>query len=254
MLCTMMICLLLVLGKPVSGVEDGYLELSVKDAPGKPVKQVEITCKEQCSTSPSDSKGKARIKLPPNKHSDDWVTLILVVRPSTPNWVLISPWDDRVNVPSFANRAENVTSLIVVRKGDKQILSTGIALQSLAARCVGRTTPANKQTISDEERKLILKQQAEAVGLGPEEVDQAIREWGKKVQDPLQGGVAALYERNFPKAEELLRESYNIRKERFQTAGRDFADGAFFLGRSLFEQAKYSLAVNKFQEVIHKKG
>src|SRR5205085_6075662 len=103
--------------------------------------------------------------------------------------------------------------------------------EAMTARVLKEVTPKLDRQISDEERKPVLKQQAEAVGLKPEEVDQAIREWGKTVTDPYRQGLAALYEKNFPKAEKLLVQSYQTRKDAFQ-------DAAFFLGQTLFEQGK----------------
>src|SRR5205085_8396145 len=115
--------------------------------------------------------------------------------------------------------------------------------EAMTARVLKEVTPKLDRQISDEERKLVLKQQAEAVGLKPEEVDQAIRAWGKTATDPYQQGLAALYEKNFPKAEQLLTQSYQKRKSAFQ-------DAAFFLGQALYGQGKYSEAVDKFQEVL----
>jgi hypothetical protein len=128
--------LLLLLGI-LPSVEEGYLELFVKDATGKLLRDVDVGCKEKCSVAVSDSRGRARLKLPPQLHSDDWVSLQIVKRAGGPNWTLISPWDDRLNIPSFANKTENNTTVVVVRKGDKQILKSGVALQALAERCVG---------------------------------------------------------------------------------------------------------------------
>src|SRR5581483_2593914 len=227
-------------------MEEGYLELFVKSPSGSPIRNLAITCQEQCATSPSDYRGKVRLKLPTQIHSDDWVTLSLVKRARGVDWVLISPWDDRVNIPSFSNQPKHITSVVVVRRGDKTILHTGAALQSLAKRCVERVPSSEKRAVTDEERRLVLKQQAEAVGLKPEEVDQAIREWGKKATDPHDRGIAALYEQRFPEAETLLKESYQLRKEAAQKAIADLADAAFFLGQALYAQGKYNEAVDKF--------
>lgn len=232
-------------------IEEGFLELYVRTATGKRVRNLSIACKEaRCSTGVSDSNGKARLRLKPQVGSDDWVLLQIVKRRAAPDWVLISPWDDRVNVPSFANKADNITSIVVVLKGDKQILRSGIALKALTERCVGRVAPNADWKITDVEREQVRKEQADAVGLSPEELDQAIREWGRKARDPFERGLMKLYEENYPEAERLLKESYEIRKETFRKASKEYADAAYFLGQSLYEQGKYSESVDTFQEVI----
>src|SRR5262249_52403710 len=92
--------------------------------------------------------------------------------------------------------------------------------------------------------------QAEVVGLTPEEVDAAIREWGKKAQDPYQQGLAALYEKNYPESTKLLTQSFEVRKETAQKAVTEYADVSFFLGRSFYEQGRYRESVEKFQEAV----
>ncbi len=186
--------------------------------------------------------------------SDDWVSLQIVRRAGSPHWVLLSPWDDRVNVPSFANKAENITAIVVVLKGDKEILRSGVALRALTERCNGRVQPKAGQQITDEERQLARKAQAEAVGLTPEELDQAIREWGRRAKDPYERGLVELYEKNYSKAEELLKESQAIRKETFQKAKAELANTTTFLGQSLYLQGKFSEAVVAFREVTVLKG
>jgi hypothetical protein len=84
--------------------------------------------------------------------------------------------DKTQQAPTYRTGNVRIAASYSPATSDKAILSTGIALQSLVARCVGRVTPTDKHGISDEERKQILKQQADAVGLTSEEVGQAIRE------------------------------------------------------------------------------
>lgn len=228
--------------------EEGYLDLYITDVTSKSIPNVMITCQEGCSTTMSDSRGKARLKLPPQIRSDDWVTLQIVNRSGGQQWVLISPWDYRLNLPSFANKPNNTSFITIARKGDRQILSSGKAVEIITARILYRLRTTLEKEISDEARRLVLKEQAEAVGLTPSDVDNAIREWGKSAHDPFQQGLAALYEKNFPKAEELLTMSYKISKEEKEKTDAKFADRAFFLGLAKYEQGKFSEAAEKFQE------
>src|SRR5882672_9425810 len=178
------LALILRITAPPSIVEAGYLDLYVKDATGKAVKNLQITCKGEvsCSTAYTDSEGEARLKLPTNVQPTRWVLLQVINRANTIQWALISPWDDRVNIPSYENRSENMVSVVVVRKGDRQVLRSGIALRALVERCTGNLSPVAYRGISDEANR-IRRQQAEAIGLTPEELDEAIRDWAIKVKD-----------------------------------------------------------------------
>src|SRR5215510_5927527 len=226
-------------------VEEGILDLRVTDVMGQTVRNIGITCGERCATAYTDDAGRARLRLPPEKRSDDWVFLQTLKGTGAQEWVLISPWDYRLNVPSFANKPDNIAVVTVARKGDRQLLSSGRAVETLTARIVRQLKAKLEHEVSDAERQLVLKEQAESFGLTPQDVDAAIREWGRKAEDPYQQGLAALYERNFPKATELLTKSYEIRKAEKEN---EFVDAAVFLGDALYAQGKFHDAVVKYRE------
>jgi hypothetical protein len=183
-----------------SPIEDHILVLFVTNTVDEQVDDLTITCAGDCSQS-SAVQGKVRIKLPPQTRPGDWVSLQIIKRQDGrargADWALISPWDNRVMVPSFENKADNAVPVVVARRGDKQILSSGKAVEALANRVLSGVTPKLDQQISDEERRMVLKLQAEAVGLTPEEVDRAIREAGAKTKDLNLQAKAALYEKRF---------------------------------------------------------
>jgi tetratricopeptide (TPR) repeat protein len=229
-------------------VEEGILDLRVTDVTGQTLRNIGVTCGERCATAYSDDAGLARLKLPPEKRSDDWVSLQVMRGSGGQDWVLISPWDYRLNVPSFVNKPDNIAVITVARKGDRQILSSGRAVETLTARIVKQLKAKLEREVSDEERHLVLKQQAESFGLTPQDVDTAIREWGRKAEDPYHQGLAALYERNYPRATELLTKSYDIRKAEKEEKESEFVDAALFLGDALYAQGKFREAVVKYQE------
>jgi tetratricopeptide (TPR) repeat protein len=229
-------------------VEEGVLELRVTDVTGQTVRNIGITCGERCATAYSDDVGRARLKLPPDKRSDDWVSLQTMKGSGGQEWVLVSPWDFRLNVPSFANKPENIAVVTIARKGDRQLLSSGKAVETLTARIVRQLKAKLEREVSDQERQLVLQEQAASFGLSPQDVDAAIREWGRKAEDPYQQGLAALYERNFPKATELLTKSYEIRKAEKEKKENEFVDVALFLGDALYAQKQYREAVVKYKE------
>lgn len=239
--------------------EDGYLELQVNDPASRAVKGVEFTCAQGCATALSDDAGRVRLKLSPSIKPNDWVYLKVVNQ----SWALISPWNSQLNVPSFANGRQNITNIIVARKGDKQILSSGESIKALLARALSQTNQfkslalekdrrlvLEQRTLSDTERKHALKEIADSVGLTTEELNIAIREWGQKASDPFDRGIYELWERNYPKADELLTLSYNLRKDAKQNADTKFADVAFNLGRAKYEGRKYREAIERFEEAL----
>ncbi len=231
--------------------EDGYLELQVNDPASRAVKGVEFTCAQGCATSPSDDAGRVRLKLPPNIKSNDWVYLKLVNQ----SWALISPWNSQLNVPSFANSRQNITTIIVARKGDKQILSSGESIKALLARAVNKANQFKSLAQEKDrqlayERKLGLKEIADSIGLTPEELDAAIQVWGKKANDPFDRGIYELYEQNYSKADELLTQSYNLRKEAKLKADNEYADAALNLGQVKYYIGRYQEAIEKFHEAL----
>src|SRR5262249_48322300 len=219
-------------------VEEHILTLFVTNTAEEQVSDITVTCKGDCPQT-SAAQGKVRLKLPPETRPGEWVTLQIIKRAGGADWVLISPWDSRVIIPSFENKADNAVPVVVARKGDKHMLSNSKAIETLVARVLKEIVPKLDKQISDEERRLALKLQAEGVGLTPEEVDAAIRAWSKKVQDPYQQGLAALYEKNYSESTKLLTQSFRVRKEAANKAIHEYTDAAFFLGQSLYDQGRY---------------
>jgi hypothetical protein len=162
-----------------SAFEDGILPLHITDAANNQVSDITIICQEGCSPAISDSRGIARLKLPPQKRSGDWVTLRIVNSAGTPFRLLISPWNDRVIIPPFEDEANNRASVVVIRKGDKHILSSGVAIEAIIQRALKAERPKLEQQIAAEECKRALQEQADGVGLTLEEVSEAIREKAK---------------------------------------------------------------------------
>lgn len=237
--------------------ETGYFDLKVTDASGRVVTRVDIKCPDgRCYQGQSDDQGIAHIRLVGNVRPD-WVKISILRRQHGPDWVLLSPWDDRIVVPSDSNSPENVQNVIVVRRHDKQILRQGEALTALTERLVRRALQAADKRVSEAQRMLVLRRQAESFGLTPEEVEQAIREHAKTATDPFTVALVALLDNDLPKAEALFTESYTQRKEAAKISqeralqdAMKFADAAFGLGQTLSEQDKNSEAIEKFKEAL----
>lgn len=216
-------------------VIDAYDEQTRKD--------VSITCKEGCQPATFGDDGLGVIKLPPDIQPGDWITLRIRNQAAKgTEWVFISPWDGRVVVP---RRATEEISIVVVRKGNKHLLSSAKAIEKVTEVMFGKIKPELDRQVSEEERKMVLKQLAEMVGFTPEELSRAILEMGEKAKDPHRQGLAALYDNNYTESTRLLEQSYQMRKEE---AYRKISDEAFYLGQSLYGERKYKEAIVKLEE------
>lgn len=219
--------------------EQGVLVVHVEDVGGHPVSGVEIGTRGDGGAAVTDRNGKARIKLAPQTRANTWITLQVVASPAGKDYVMVSPWDSRHLVPSFENETENYVPVVVAARGDRDALQSGRALKAIVAKINQVTAPRSKEATTEEQRRAALAETAKDFGLKPEEVDQAIRAWGARSQDPYEKGLAALYERNYPEATKRLSESLEVREKQLAIAQAEVRDSAFFLGQSLFEQGRY---------------
>jgi len=236
--------------------EEGILVVHVEDVKGNPVAGVTLTPKgDGAAGSPTDKLGKTRLRLAPATRPGHWVTLQVLPKKRGLDWVFVSPWNQRTLVPSFANESENFVEVVLGERGNRDLLASGQAIKAMTAGIVEQLGPRlDNSEITDEERKRVLAEQAAAFGLKPEEVDKAIRIWGAKAQDPYDAGLAALYARNYPEAEERLKKSLEVRRQERDEAQMKVAEAAFFLGRVLYDQGKYLEAAAAYQESLEAGG
>jgi tetratricopeptide (TPR) repeat protein len=226
--------------------EDGVLVLNVINPSDDAISNVTLKCKGDGASGSSDRNGTARLRLPAGTRSGSSVVMQVL----SSDWALISPWDGRIIVPSFDNNSQNFVSVVVAKKGDKQMLASARAVEAMASRVIKDVGSRLDMQLSDEERQLVLQQQAKDFGLTAEEVDQAIREWSKKVKDPYQKGLAELYQRNYPKAVDLLSDALERRIKKLQDAQNEVADAADFLGQALFGKGQYRAAADTFKKAL----
>ncbi len=244
------LCLL----SPTARAETGFLVLHVNDVHNHAIVSLEI--KEiaddgDARSALTDQKGKARIRLAPQVKESSWVSLQIVKSPAGTNWMMVSPWDYKSQVPSFENENKNFIEVVVVQHGERAALEKGTVLKALAQQINKANAPksADKQA-APPDPKANLEAVAKQYGYTPEEVDKAIRAWGATATDPYDVGVAALYERNYPKATASLQESLKQREEKLATAQKGVADAAFFLGQSLYEQGNYRESAAAFRRCL----
>lgn len=227
--------------------EKGILVVNVKDIHKNQVAGVTISLEGSAESGTSDPAGRARIKLDPQTEVNDWVVL-QIKPPRGRDLVLISPWDQRVQVPPFQKESVNYVPLVVANRGDRDLLENGTALVAIAARINKTNSPKPKEVDPEQQRQEALEMVAKAFGLTSAEIDEAIRSWGQKTNDPYEQGLAALYEKNYPIASQRLAESFESRKKDLASAQAAAADAAFFLGQSRYAEGKYRESAAAYSE------
>jgi tetratricopeptide (TPR) repeat protein len=225
--------------------ETGKLVVQVKDVQDHAVRGIEIGVEGIGGSGVTGKDGKAVLVLGNGTRAGDWVSLSVQQSPAGSDCVMVSPWDGRSMVPSFADKAENFVKIVVVQRKDRTALVSGTVLTSLVQKINKEAAPRSKDHAA-EDPKAALNAVAKQYGFDPEELDKQIRAWGAKTLDPYEAGLAALYERNFPEASTQLQASLKVREAKLATDQkaveadqRSVADAAFFLGSSLFKEGKY---------------
>ena len=231
---------------PPLAAEQGILRLFIVDTGEQPIPGVVLTCQGPGGTTPvTTTVGKTRLRLASSTAPGDWLALQILDAASGGSWVFISPWNGRVLVPPFEEAAENYLPLVLAKRSDRAMLEDSGALAAITASIIEEVQRKSRayDKITAEQRQRILDDQAAQFGLPPEEVDEAIRSWQKRTQNPYEKGLAALYEENYPEATLHLRASLEMREKELATALAGVVDAAFFLGQSLHHQGKFREAV-----------
>jgi tetratricopeptide (TPR) repeat protein len=242
--------------------EHGFVLVEVQNTAHQPVRRVEIGIEGCGSSSLTDDHGKARLSLCAGAKEGDWLPLVVLHSPpGTPKdkqFVMISPWDGRAQVPPFEDKPENFVRAVLVQQQDRAALENDTVLASLAQKIDKANAPKSARNQgASEDPKVSLDLVAKQYGLGPDEVDKAIRAWGTKTTDPYEVGLAALYERNFPKASARFQDSLKQREDKLTTDQKkvvqdqdEVADAAFFLGQSLHEEGKYRESAQAYERCL----
>src|ERR1035441_3961819 len=181
--------------------ERGYVLVVVQDTHHNPVRGVEIGVEGYGDSKITDDHGNAQLAVGKATLPGDGITLKIIPSPHGKDLVMYSPDDGRSQVPSFEDKPDNVARVYVFQRGDPEALENGGVLALLAGKIVKDRSPKSvKDQAPEEDLKKSLDSVAKRYDLKPDDVDQAIRAWGAKTTDPYEAGLAALYERDFPKA------------------------------------------------------
>jgi tetratricopeptide (TPR) repeat protein len=225
--------------------EEGILVVHVEDTIGHPIVGVVLAPKGDGAVGPpTDRTGRTRIRLAPATRPGYSVTLQIIPGKGGPDWVFVSPPKQRTPVPCFTNESDCFVSVVLGERGSQLLLASSRAIEAMAARVLEKLGPRlEKSKVAEEEHKRVLAQQAAIFGLEPEEIDRAIRAWGTKAKDPYEIGLAALYEGDYPKAEEQLVRSLEIRRKTLTDARAGIAEAVSFLGQARALEAKAARVV-----------
>ena len=129
--------------------QDSVLTINVVDIAEQTRAGVTLKCKEGCPPATSDRVGTAILQLRPENKESGIVELQIVKQAAT-EWVLISPWDGKWPV------SKKSLTVVVARRGDRQILTSGKALEAVTARILKGITPTIDRLevqASDEQRR-----------------------------------------------------------------------------------------------------
>jgi len=225
--------------------EQGVLAVHVKDTLGHPISEIRLSTEGDGSLSPpTDISGKTRIKLPPQTQPSSRVTLQIVRSPAHHDYVFIDPWDSRVQIPSFDNQPENYVSLVVVERGNRQMLEDPKTLRAI----VSRVNKENLGTASNDDiaRQSALRTVADSFGLSPGDIDKALKTW-KVSEDSYEKGLKNYYLARYPEAIGDLTDAYDKRRS-------DLLGVLLPLADSLYRISRYPEAVVKYKEAIALSG
>jgi hypothetical protein len=169
---------------PPCQAEHGFVLVQVQNTKHHPLRGVEIGIEGFGSSKMTGDDGKAKLSVGSATKEDDWISLAIVHSPPGKDLVMISPWDNRAQVPSFEDKPENFVRVVVVQRGDRASLENGTVLISLAEKINKANAPkTSNYQAAREDPKVSLDAVAKQYRLNPDEVDQAIRAWGAKTTD-----------------------------------------------------------------------
>jgi tetratricopeptide (TPR) repeat protein len=283
----------LCLASGVMWAEAGVLVVHVKDAQRHPIGGIQIGVEGDGGSAVTGDDGKARIRLAKQTKEKSWVSLQILKSPPGKDLVIVSPWEYTTLVPPFENESGNFVDVVVVQRGERTALENHTVLAALTARItkadaarasksysvtIAETLTSTESLTSSKDGFHPFKKQGEQAvekegpqedpgaslaavakqyGLDPVDLDKAIRSWGEKTTDPYEAGLAALYERNYPRATTQLEDSLHIREEKLATDQKSVTadriavrDAAFFFAKALYGAGKYRESVAAFQRCL----
>ena len=229
--------------------DQGILVVQVADPAGRPLQRVRLSPKGGGGVGPpTDVAGRTRVPLATATRPAAIIALSIV---APDDLVFISPWDSQLRVPPFENESQNFATVVLAKRGERTLLEDPKTLMSILANVNRASSPAQPHEVPLAERRTeALNQVAAAFGLKPNEVELAISSFRTRPQEAYERGMAALFDGDLSAAADALVAAVKEREERFGPNRREPADAAFFLGRTLYEQAKYAESATAYRKAL----
>ncbi|MGI8770974.1 MAG: tetratricopeptide repeat protein [Acidobacteriaceae bacterium] len=232
--------------------------IEVESLRHRPVTGVELGTRGGGNAAVSGTDGKVLLRLPSTTNPGDVEVLDVLGSPPGRDYVLYSPDDSRIVIPSFSNRRHAYLKIVVVPRGDERLLENPNVLRSFARRAaspLGVGISSGQPSAIDIPRALAYL--SSRYGLPSQDIDSAIRAWGRHATTAYDLGLAALYNLNYPLASVQLGIAKVERREDLDNAVRAvaikrarYADTVCLLSTSEFAEGKYAAAVENSRECV----
>jgi tetratricopeptide (TPR) repeat protein len=227
--------------------EREVLILSIAGADDRPIDNVQITVKGAAGPGISDNAGNARIRLAPGTSVGTWVQLLIVQTRS--DLAILVPWNDQAQVPPYDNETQNYVPVILVGRGERDLLRKKRVRRALTERINAKITPEMLNSRGAAASAPARAEVAARFGVSAATLDDAIRQFASESQIYDQG-LAALYDRRFAQATPKLAEALREREAATPKLDASVAEAAFFLGQSLYAERRYQDAKAAFEKSV----
>ena len=232
--------------------ETGVLPLHITDAKGKPISgRVEIGLVQGGGTGWTLDDGQVLIRLDKETREHTFVTLKIFTSPPGKDYVILSPYDFRVEVPPFAEKAENYQSVTLVQRGDRVALASGNFKAAITAQVNKEfARRASNAQANAEDPKASLEVVAKMFGFTKEELDSAIRSWTPDPGNIMDSAQKALYNQNYPQAEQYFQQGLNDSLRVMERGRAGAIEFAYFLGFSRWKEGKYVPSADAYKKCV----
>lgn len=234
--------LALLIAAPLTLFAQSHLNVQVSNADEQPVIGLQLTAKQQPSTTATtDNAGKASIGFPQTATSLDLVML------NRADLRFVQPWSGSVPIPPTS------WPVYVISRGQKKELeSTPVAVAVTAQINWVRASKRIEQGSSPTSREQAVAGVAESFGFDANDLTTAIKKVLASSQDPYDLGQLALFNDDYEKAAQFFKAAL----ERGEGPGTTPAsiergfNSAFFLGQSLFQSGKFADAAAAYESAM----
>jgi tetratricopeptide (TPR) repeat protein len=199
----------------------------VETSDGRLLSGVEVRLTNLGNATTSDA-GAFAVPIPRHLWTGDPIEISL-----SNDWVVTLPWEGRTFVPV---NPDEVIHVRVARKGDPILLTDPELVKQIVSSLASLGEAGRASDIQPDES---LADKAAALGFSVGQVKLAIEEWNKKVQEPYEKGLAALYARRYGDAGRYIRQAINSSDEEQIEKFLSLAYAQYQLG--LYSDAEVSL-------------